>query len=115
MAKEFNIDSTFVCNIQDVLKNHNIEPFGKVQQVIDSGVIRYDDQYVPFDTGALKDSANIHTVIGSGEVKYETVYARNQYYIPHKHAGKRTDYWFEHMKQEGGKEKLLNEARRAVK
>ena len=30
------------------------------------------------------------------------------------HEGKRTDYWFEHMKNEGGKEKILKAAERAA-
>ena len=53
---------------------------GHVQKVIDAAVIRECSQYVPFDEGILAGSANTATKIGSGEVIYDTPYARYQYY-----------------------------------
>lgn len=108
---------SFGFDLPEVLKSHNLEDNGKVQQVIDSEVLRLNADYVPFDTGALRDSGTAHTEIGSGVVQYQTVYARRQYYIPmtHGNGGNRTDYWFEHMKQDGGKEKILAAAGKAMK
>jgi len=63
-----------------VLAEHDLQTGGEVQKYIDSAVIRYDEPYVPFDSGTLAHSANTATVIGSGEVRYETPYARYQYY-----------------------------------
>lgn len=86
-----------------------------VQKVIDSEVMRLNDPYVPKDTGILIQSGIMHTELGSGEVIYNTPYARRQYYIPMEHKeGKRCAYWFEQMKNSGGKEKILNAARKAV-
>lgn len=53
---------------------------GHVQKVVDAAVIRECFPYVPFDEGVLAGSANTATEIGSGEVVYDTPYARYQYY-----------------------------------
>lgn len=45
------------------------------QMWLDNEVIKDCDPYVPFRTGALAGSAIRHTVIGSGQVTYETPYA----------------------------------------
>lgn len=57
---------------------------------------------VPKDTGALKQSGITHTQIGTGQVKYRTVYARRWYYRPahFDQAPMRGNYWFERMKQQ---------------
>lgn len=86
-----------------------------VQAVIDSEVLRLCDPYVPKETGILIRSGIMNTIGGSGEVVYETPYARKQYYIPMEREGQRTSYWFEHMKANGGKEKILSVARKALK
>lgn len=114
MANFFSLDAKFECDMKKVIKRLNLEEQGKVQQVIDSEVLRLNDPYIPFDTGALKNSGQLNTRIGSGQVIYLTPYARKQYYIPMNHSEGRTAYWFEHMKNEGGKEKLLEAARKAV-
>lgn len=111
---KFSIDAKVIYDHNAAMKRLNMEDRGKVQQVIDSEVLRLCDPLVPLDTGALKDSGNTNTVIGSGEVVYRTPYARKQYYIPMNHDGKRTAYWFEHMKQEGGVEAILKKARGAI-
>ena len=84
-------------DINTVLRVRGLGNRGKVQQYIDSEVVRRNDPYVPMDTGALKNSANINTVIGSGEVKYKTPYAKKQYY-GNKGTGLRGRLWFERMK-----------------
>jgi len=82
--------------------------------MIDSEVLRRCDPLVPFDTGTLKQSGIEHTELGSGNVIYRTVYARKQYYIPMQHKNNRTEYWFEHMKNNGGKAAILKAAQEAL-
>lgn len=53
---------------------------GHVQKTVDAAVIRECFLYVPFDEGVLAGSANTATEIGSGEVVYDTPYARYLYY-----------------------------------
>lgn len=55
---------------------------GEVQRFVDSEVLRLCEPYVPMDTGVLKTSGFVSTDIGSGEVIYETPYARKMYYNP---------------------------------
>lgn len=54
--------------------------FKNCQKYIDSAVLRYDAKYIPFQTGALNQSGTTGTVIGSGEVVYQSPYARYLYY-----------------------------------
>lgn len=97
-----------------VLEKRGLDDSGFAQQFIDSEVLRLCDPYVPFDTGALIDSGIIHTQIGSGKVRYRTPYARRWYYMPAEfnEAPRRGNYWFERMKNEGGKEKILRGLRK---
>lgn len=53
---------------------------GPVQKYIDQRVIDLSLPYVPMVTGALAASANTHSEIGSGEIVYDTPYARYLYY-----------------------------------
>ena len=46
------------------------------QKFVDSEFIRVTDPYVPFRTGASKDSALSNTVIGTGLITYATPYIR---------------------------------------
>nr|DAG24856.1 MAG TPA: Minor capsid protein [Caudoviricetes sp.] len=39
------------------------------------------DQYVPFDTGTLKNSVNLASKYEKGLLVYNTPYARSQYYL----------------------------------
>ena len=64
----------------ELLLRYGLEEGGRVQQVIDNAVIRYDIQYVPWATGVLAKSPYIATVIGSGEVVYPGPYAHYMYY-----------------------------------
>ena len=66
--------------LQDALEARGLKPGGKVQRKIDEAVIRYCDPKVPFQTGTLKHSAKIASVIGQGLVVYATDYARYLYY-----------------------------------
>lgn len=53
---------------------------GRVQVAVDAAVIRESFPYVPFDEGVLAGSTNTATKIGSGEVVYDTPYARYLWY-----------------------------------
>lgn len=112
---EFSLKSVDA-DSEKIIKKRGLESGGKVQQVIDSEVLRLMDPYVPLDTGTLRDNAIINSAIGSGKIVYRGPYARKQYYIPMSHGNgdKRCAYWFEQMKKDGGKEKILNAARKAA-
>lgn len=92
-----------------VLSNHGLDTGGRVQKYIDSEVLRLCEKFVPKDTGELISSGIRSTKLGSGEVIYNTVYARRWYYRNTTNAGTpvhfneaptRGSYWFERMKQQ---------------
>lgn len=100
-------------SIDELKKNHNLEPFGKVQTYIDNEVLRLCEPFVPKDTGELISSGIRSTRVGSGVVSYNTVYARRWYYMPahFNEAPNRGNYWFERMKQQYLKQ-ILDGAKR---
>ena len=77
---------SYTANLKDfisadeLIRKRGIGAGGYVQKVIDAAVIRECTPYVPFAEGILAGSANTATEIGSGEVVYDTPYARYQYY-----------------------------------
>ena len=92
----------------ELLRERGLQPGGRAQKYVDSEVIRCVDKYVPFNTGFLKKSVRLGSVIGSGVLKYVAPYARKNYY---ENAGKgkqglnaakkkgfRGRLWFERMK-----------------
>lgn len=100
-----------------ILTARGLEKKGRVQQYIDTQVLALSEPFVPKDTGALIRSGIEATDIGSGEVKYNTPYARRWYYMPANFQGApmRGNYWFERMKQQYRKEILhgaIKEARK---
>lgn len=107
MKVKFEHDS-----IAKMLARRNMETGGLVQQFIDSEVLRKCDPYVPRDNGILIDSGILNTVIGSGEVVYDTPYARRWYYEPAEFQGAPTrgNYWVMRMLNEGGRESILRGA-----
>lgn len=108
MSENFRLE---INPTQVLLKVRGLEEGGRVQKTVDSEVLRYCDPYVPFDTGALKTSGITATVIGSGEVVYNTPYARRQYYENSgKSGGLRGKQWFERMKADR-KEDILRAAK----
>ena len=112
MPNMFNLKSVKV-DPDAILGSHGLAKNGAVQKFIDSEVLRYCEPYVPFDQGTLIQSGIINTVVGSGEVKYRTPYARRWYYMPanFQEAPRRGNYWFERaIHQEGGKDKILDGA-----
>lgn len=99
-----------------ILKEKGIDKGGRVQKYIDSEVLRLCAPYVPFDDGALQRSGIDKTKIGSGVVIYDTPYARRWYYreANFKGAPKRGKMWFERMKNNGGKAKILAGVKKIV-
>ena len=63
----------------DILRTYN-DKLAKAQQFVDSECIRLMVPYTPMLSGQMIQSATRGTVIGSGEIKYNSPYARYQYY-----------------------------------
>ena len=106
------------------LKKRGRQERGRVQKFIDSEVIRLCSPYTPFQTNALIESALSGTEIGSGNIIYNSPYAKYLYYgklmvspttgsswakqgerkvvtgtdLKYNGAPKRGSYWFERMK-----------------
>lgn len=90
---------------RQLLQERGLLEGGKVQKFIDSECIRHMDKYTPMQTGFLKRSVILGTVIGSGILRYIAPYARQNYYH---NAGRGTEgtsngglrgrLWFERMK-----------------
>lgn len=104
-------------DVEKIIRSRGLEPGGAVQKYIDSEVLRLCNPYVPRRGSDLIKSGTISTVIGSGEVRYDTPYARRWYYEAAKFQGapKRGNYWFERMKNEGGRDKILRGAAKIAK
>lgn len=93
----------------DAFAKNRTQGFNRVQVFIDNEVLRKCDPYVPMDTGTLKKSGILGTVVGSGEVIYIAPYGRYQYYNNkgtgnNNKSGLRGPYWFECMKADHKKE-----------
>ena len=69
-----------VISTKELIKRCGTGEGGRVQVAVDAAVIRYSFPYVPFDEGVLAGSANTGTKIGSGEIVYDTPYARYLWY-----------------------------------
>lgn len=83
----------------------------KTQKYVDSEVLRLSDPYIPKITGNLINSGIRGTVIGSGMVVWNCVYASSQYYNTARtrpYDSRRGSYWFERMKADHGKSIIAN-------
>lgn len=90
---------------RQLLQERGLLKDGKVQKFIDSECIRHMDKYTPMQTGFLKRSVILGTIIGSGILKYIASYSRPVYYNNTgrgvegtANGGKRGRKWFEVMK-----------------
>lgn len=52
----------------ELIERYGMGDHGRVQSAIDYHVLKFCDPYLPYDTGALRDSGYMNTDIGSGEV-----------------------------------------------
>ena len=101
MHRKLHLKSVEI-DIPKVIKEHKLGIGGEVQVYVDSNVLKYCEPLVPKDSNALIESGIQNTQIGSGEVVYNTPYARRWYYMPahFQEAPQRGNYWFERMKKE---------------
>lgn len=102
----------------DAFAKNRTQGFDRVQVFIDNEVLRKCDPYVPMDTGILKKSGILGTVVGSGEVIYIAPYARIQYYNNkgtgnNNKSGLRGPYWFERMKADH-KNQIFEDAKKKL-
>lgn len=102
-------------SFQQILADRGLDDHGRVQRYIDSEVIRLMSPYTPKNSGAGIDSATRLTDIGSGKVMQggaSAPYMKKWYYTPANFTGApmRGTYWFERMKQNGGKKAILKGA-----
>ncbi len=81
---------------ENILRKRGLDKGGAVQRAVDKAVIDLCEPYVPFDTGALKESPK--TCSSPGKVVYGMPYARKQYYENKGDGGLRGARWFERMK-----------------
>lgn len=98
---ELKWDATFVPRTN--------QKFSRMQQFVDSEVLRRCSPRVPFRTGMLEKSGQLGTTIGSGVVEYIAPYARRQYYDTAESRAydpNRGAHWFERMKVAEKKEIL---------
>ena len=106
-------------SIPQIKQSRGLEERGRVQQMIDSEVIRLMSPYTPRDTRALINSATRLTQIGSGIVKQggpSAPYARRWYYNKENahFVGGKTDHWFEKAMRNGGAETILKKAQQMI-
>lgn len=90
---------------EKAMKKFGIDDGGRVQYYIDSQCLRLSNEKAPFDQKTLIESGINNTIKGSGEIKYDTPYARRLYYHPEYDFSKEKNpeagaYWFERMKQQ---------------
>lgn len=82
----------------------------KAQFALAQEAARLIDQYVPFDTGTLKNSVNNASKYDEGLLVYNTPYARKQYYLHeqgtalHGENGLRGSYWGQRAIEDHSKE-----------
>lgn len=66
--------------VEQLLAEHGLNDGGEVQKFIDNEVMRHSLPYMPNLNGVLQNAMMSQTVIGSGEIRQNTPYARYQYY-----------------------------------
>lgn len=95
MATTFKIKPT-----DKLLSDRGLSNKGRVQQFVDSEVLRLTAPYIPFKTGMLIKSGTLGTVVGTGEVNYIAPYAakQNQTATSRSYDAQRGGQFFERMK-----------------
>ena len=90
MSNTIRIDFDISC--VDTLKEKLAARRNRAQEMLDLAVIKDTDPFVPMRQGTLASSALRSTKVGSGEVVYDTPYARHMYYGVHYRTGKPFKY-----------------------
>ena len=65
---------------EHLLRKFGLEKGGRVQQVVDTSVLRYSEMYMPKDSGSLIKRTYQATVIGSGKIIFPGPYAHYLYH-----------------------------------
>lgn len=107
MSFKLNIDKT-----SEIMGKRGIGNGGAAQKLVDSEVMRYMDPYIPFLTGAMRNSMLTYTVPGSGEVNVNTPYAHRRLLSARKN-GLRGPNYFNRMKADH-KDDILRAAAKAA-
>lgn len=84
-----------------------LNPGGEVQTWFDNEFIKHCEPYVPRDAGMLAGSAWLSTNIGSGQIVYNTPYAKKMYTsaeLNFRDAPMRGAFWAERMWADRGDE-----------
>ena len=82
------MDITFDTSCLDAMKVKLQVQRHKAQELLDLAFIKDTDPFVPMRQGTLASSALRSTDIGSGEIVYDTPYARHMYYGVHYKTGR---------------------------
>ena len=90
MSNTIKIEFDISC--MDTLKEKLTSRRNKAQEVLDLAVMKDTDPFVPMRQGTLASSVLRSTNAGSGEVVYDTPYARHMYYGVHYRTGKPFKY-----------------------
>ena len=90
MSNTIKIEFDISC--VDMLKDKIAARRNRAQEILDLAVIKDTDPFVPMRQGTLASSALRSTKVGSGEVVYDTPYARHMYYGVHYLTGKPFKY-----------------------
>lgn len=95
-----------------MIEKLGLEEGGRVQQMVDCEFLKNVEPFVPLDEaglyenpGTLVNSGILDTVIGSGEIVWDTPYARDLYYhdnFQFQGAPQRGAYWADRYLQDGG-------------
>lgn len=81
MNNNGGVTFTVKSNFDDAGAKRNLETaIHRAQMKLDQQIITDSNYYCPLKTGTLQKSAQINTVIGSGNIVWKTPYARRQYY-----------------------------------
>lgn len=75
-----HVDGSFSFKWDRSFAKASTENLHRAQRFIDRMCIQHMQKYTPERTGALINSAKLGTKIGSGQIAYNSPYARYQYY-----------------------------------
>ena len=83
-------------NVQKILHSYGLGSSDQARKALAADVRRRCDKYVPFDTGTLKNTAQVS---GDGRsIVYPQSYAGKQYAAPYRHSDPlRGDHWEKRM------------------
>jgi hypothetical protein len=87
-----------------------------LQKFVDHEILRTIEPYTPKLTGTLIRSATIHTIIGSGEIRWVTPYSRRMYFenpgpeVPRQTSPLRGRLWIERWQNDNWPQRIMEAA-----